>query len=566
VFAAGMLVLLYGSTALRWAWPALAYSFLVWPVPATLLLGHVLPVVTAATAWTTGRLSAALPLGAITASTDGTLITIATPDGPQAVSIGTACAGFSSLIAWLLIAGAACAVMRRRGREAIGWGTAARLSGWVLLGLIAAFVGNLARIALLFALVHHAGLDATFDRVHAGLGTALFPLVVLGMLLLLPRFGFALAPATPAAPDQSGPGAEPVPAAVHPALLAVTAFALATGMLLGVSLLRLLLLLLGGYLILTGVVLVCFIRSRFRIHAPSRLQRIGLALGGTVLALGGLAALWYLRQARAEQLPSLGWRLDQGQLALITGRARWIVTLASAVATGVAAGALVRAARRMDTARVARRWLVPHWSGAALAALAVVSGTLALSLATVTAASFDGTRDAARATPQADFDVSLPIIAATTPVFVESYPWTKQALGRSSTYSRYRYAMAEGPPLWADVLTTEDADALAYHSVPTCYAFHGYVDRGTEALDIGNGVVAEVMTYVKPEVNEVWSALYWERRITRGGRTYFQRIVLLTWLNLPPGELRVADIDASDAALRGYATQLVAGLQTPAPG
>src|SRR5205823_275721 len=72
VFAAGMLVLLYGLTALRWAWPAIIYGFLVWPVPYTLLLGHFLPVVSAATAWATGRLSMALPLGVTAASADGT--------------------------------------------------------------------------------------------------------------------------------------------------------------------------------------------------------------------------------------------------------------------------------------------------------------------------------------------------------------------------------------------------------------------------------------------------------------------------------------------------------------
>jgi hypothetical protein len=277
-----------------------------------------------------------------------------------------------------------------------------------------------------------------------------------------------------------------------------------------------------------------------------------------LLALSSLMALWYLRQVRAEQLPSLGWRLDQGQLTLITGRVRQIVTLVSAVATGVAGVAVVR------TARGVRRWLMPHGSGTVLAALAVVMGTVALALATVTAASFDGTHDAARAAPQADFDAALPAIAATAPVFVESYPWTKQSLGKSSTYTRYQYAMTEGPPVWVDVLTTEDADALAYHSVPTCYAFHGYVDRGTGALAIGDGMAAEVMTFVKPEVNEVWSALYWEQRITRGGRTFFQRIVLLYYLDLPSEDARGERIGASDAILQRDATQLVARLQTQA--
>lgn len=559
LFAAGMLVLLYGATALRWAWPALGYAFLVWPVPYTFLLGHLLPFVADATAWATGGLSAVLPLGATVSPEDGTLFTIATPHGPQAVSIGSACSGFNSFVAWLLLAGAGCIIVRERRGGGSGLRAVGRLALWVLAGAIGALLGNIVRIALLFAIVHRSGLDATFDRVHASLGNGLFTLIVLGMVALLPRFGLALPQPTRAARDRPvlSPGIVLPP--VQASLLACAALALATGMLLGVGILHLALALLGGYLLLALYLLAIGARPHGMNDQHPRRRAIILALAATVVAAGALALAWSLKEARSAQLPSMGWRIDQAQQGLITGRARHVGAFALAAAT-LAAGWSARVALRRSAvpARIPGGRRFPAWGGAALAAGAIVVGTASLGVTTVTVASFKENVAAIATAPAADFDAAMPALSDAQPTFVEAYDWPKQSLGKSATYNRYRYDGADGQPLWVDVLTTEDADALAYHSVRTCYAFHGFTERGTLALALGGGATtAGIINYIKPDVNEAWSTLYWEGTIARDGRTFYQRVVLLYHLDLPVGDATGARFGPNNVLMQGYAAQIL---------
>jgi hypothetical protein len=53
---------------------------------------------------------------------------------------------------------------------------------------------------------------------------------------------------------------------------------------------------------------------------------------------------------------------------------------------------------------------------------------------------------------------------------------------------------------------------------------------------ISNGVMARIVNYIKLDVNETWSTLYWEQRIERGGKLFYQRVVMLYGLQLAPGE------------------------------
>ncbi len=112
IFAAGLVVMLYGTSALTWAWPALAYCFLIWPVPYGFLLDHLLNPLTDLTAWATAQMTNVLPLDAVIDATDATVFTIATSGGPQSVSIGSACSGFNSFVAWVIIGIALCVIVR----------------------------------------------------------------------------------------------------------------------------------------------------------------------------------------------------------------------------------------------------------------------------------------------------------------------------------------------------------------------------------------------------------------------------------------------------------------------
>jgi exosortase/archaeosortase family protein len=528
-------------------------------VSYTFLLGHFLPFVSDATAWAVGRLSAIVPLGAVVAPEDGTLFTIATPHGPQAVSIGSACSGFNSFVAWLLLAGAACIIVRQRRAGGSGLRAAGRLVLWVLAGAAGTFVGNIIRVALLFAIVHRSGLDATFDWVHASLGNGLFTLVVLGMFALLPRFGLALPEPTPAARDPSAPSTGGGAAAAQAPLLACVALALATGMLLGVGILHIALIVLGAYLLLALYLLALFARPYGVNDQRSHPRAIISAIAVMVVTAGALVLSWYLKQARSAQLPSMGWRIDQGLQGLITGRPRYIVAFMLAVVTLAVGRSAVNALRRCtDPFRIRGRLSFPAWGSPALAAGAIIAGTVALGIATVTVASFKESVTTSTTAPVADFDAAVPGIPGMQRTFVEAYEWPKQSLGKTSTYNRYRYDGTDGQLLWVDVLTTKDADALAYHNVRTCYAFHGFMDRGTLTLPIGNGpTTAQIINYIKPDVNEAWSTLYWEQKITRDGQAFYQRIVLLYHLDLPIRDANGARFGPNDALMQGYAARLL---------
>ncbi len=571
IFAAGLVILLYGTGALGWAWPALAYGFLIWPVPYDLILGHFLNPLTDGTAWVAAQFTRLLPIGAAIDPTDATVFTIATPGGPQAVSIGSACSGFNSFVAWLLIAVALCVIVGGRRRGMSGFAVAGRLALWMLVGAALTVLGNVARILALFAVAHRAGLGTAFNSVHAALGTTLFALIVAWMLLLLPRFGLALptfAPSAPRAPSESAPFP------VQAACLAFGGFVLAAGALIGIGIFQMVI----AFILLF---LLCLLFTRDYLPGgakvapapspapppstplrPSRL--IALATIGVAL----VAAVWVASRYFAlhtDGLQSLGWQIGSWQQETLNGSVRFLIAaalLGGAIAVGTV---IVRAPRYSPGADKPLR-LRPLTGpvGAAIIAAMILTTTGTLALANVTVASFGGNA-AASSVPAGDYDALLPDLPEMPATFVESYDWPKQFLGKTATYNRYSYDAEGAQSFWLDVVSTEDADALAYHKVHNCYAFHGYVNEGEREIGIGNGVTARIVNYLKPDVNETWSTLYWEQRIERDGRLFYQRVVMLYGLPLAPGEgVTSARFTANNALMQSRAAQILGGLIAPA--
>lgn len=573
LFAAGLVILLYGAGALGWAWPALAYGFLVWPVPYNYLLGHVLNPLTDWTAWGVARFAHLLPLGAAIDPTDATLFVIATPGGPQAVSIGSACSGFNSFVAWLLIGAALCVVVRGRKPGAGAFATAGGLALWLAAGALLTLLGNVARVLALFAVVHRAGLGATFDSVHVALGTALFALIVGVMLLVLPRFGLALpvsaAPAPRAAPAESG--SFPVQAA----FLAFGGLLLAAGALIGLGIFQMI----AAFILLF---LLCLLFTRDYVPggasaapapaqpaappAPMRPARLAAtAIIGIALVVAISVVSRYLA-LHTGAVQSLGWQVGAWQQETLSGPARFFVAGALLGGALAVAAVIVRAPRFSPEAEkpLQMRPLTGPRGAAVLAAI-VLTTTGTLALANVTVASF-GNNATATSVPAGDFDALTPDLPDLQRSFVESYDWPRQFLGRTATYNRYRYDAEGVQPFWLDIVTTEDPDALAYHKVRNCYAFHGYVNEGEREIGIGNGVTARVVNYIKPDVNETWSTLYWEQRIARGGKLFSQRVVMLYSLDLAPGEsVSGSRFSANNALMQQRAAQLLDGLIAPPP-
>lgn len=565
IFATGMLTLLYGAGALGWAWPALAYAFLIWPVPYDFLLGNLLNPLTDGTAWVVARLAHLLPLGATIDPTDATVFSIATPGGPQAVSIGSACSGFNSLIAWILIGVALCVIVRGRKRAMGAFATAGRLALWMLAGAALTLLGNVARVLGLFAIAHRSGLNTTFDTVHIMLGTVIYALIVGAMLLLLPWFGLALPVVAPAAP-RPAPAEEP-PFPVRAAFLALGGLVLAAGALIGLGVFQMVI----AFILLF---LLCLLFTRdFQPGAPrpasavpvpvapSRPARvIAIAIVGLALAAGAYAASRYVT-LHADAVQSFGWQIGAWQQDAQTGTIRYIVLGALLVGAIAVAGLILRAPRFGPEAEKPLR-LRPLTGpvGALIIAAIALTTTGALALANVTVASFGG-NSTATSVPAGDYDMLLPDLPQMRRAFVESYDWPRQFLGKTATYNRYSYDAEGAQPFWLDVVTTEDPDALAYHKVHNCYAFHGYVNEGEREVGVGNGVTARIVNYIKPDVNETWSTLYWEQRIERDGRLFYQRVVMLYSLDLAPGEsISGSRFTANNALMQARAAQILNGL------
>ncbi len=539
VFAMGMVILLYGSRALDWAWSPLFYLCLVWTVPYDLLIGHVLVPLTDLTARVVGVVSERLPLGATVDSVDPTLFAIATASGSQQVSIGSACAGFNSLVAWFLVGMAVCTMVTdvRRGSGAV-----LRRVGWLALGLILTLVANVVRILGLFAVIHIASIGGAFDTDHALLGMLLFATVALTMLVMLPVAGLAL-------PLEQGHLA-PVPlerevSPVRAAFIALGALLLAVGSLLGLTVTWavlglistcIMMIFIGLDLSLIGlaapatakaacVAAVATPQGRaLRQYAP--MGWAGWCIGGGILLIVSTVA--YVVQGLADALQAVGWQIGAWQQVAMTGPVRFIVAALVGAGGLIALRGLLRARRYlMNTALPFQIRPLAGWQARASLSALIILGTLMLALTNVTVASFGMNASASRV-PTADFDAMPAEVPGMTRTFEQSYDWTKQFLGETSTYNRHRYDLPDGgQSLWLDVMTTEDPDTLAYHQVHNCYAFHGFVNEGEREISIGNGVTAGIVNYYKGDVGENWTTLYWEQRIVRDGRVFYQRIVML---------------------------------------
>ncbi|HEY8291363.1 MAG TPA: exosortase/archaeosortase family protein [Thermomicrobiales bacterium] len=567
IFAAGLVILLYGTGALGWAWPALAYGCLVWPVPYDFMLSRFLNPLTDWTAWCTAQFARVLPLGAAIDPTDGTVFTIATPGGPQGVSIGSACSGFNSFVAWLLIGVALCVIVRGRKRAESGFAITGRLALWILVGAFLTLLGNIGRILVLFVTVHHAGLGTAFTSVHAVFGTTLFACIVAAMLLLLPRFGLALPTSMHSAPRAPS---EHSPFPVQAAFLAFGGFVLAAGALLGIGIFQMVI----AFILLF---LLCLLFTRdyhpgvvpelsapLPPAPPTAIRPTGMAIIGIALIVVALVASRFLA-LHTTGIEALGWQVGAWQQETLGGPARFLVA-ALLLGGALAVGATIIRAPRYNPAVEKPLHMRPLTGpvGAAIIAAIVLTTTGTLALANVTVASFGGTTTAS-SVAAGDFDALTPDVPDLQRTFVESYDWPKQFLGQTSTYNRYRYDAGGAQPFWLDVATTEDANALAYHEVHNCYAFHGYVNEGEREISIGNGITARIVNYIKPDVNETWSTLYWEQQIERGGKLFYQRVVMLYNLQLAPGEsVTGSRFTANNALMQTRATQILSGLIAPA--
>ncbi len=115
-----------------------------------------------------------------------------------------------------------------------------------------------------------------------------------------------------------------------------------------------------------------------------------------------------------------------------------------------------------------------------------------------------------------------------------SYPWAQRFFGKTSTWQRYTYSPASvtnftvgASPVIADVITTDQLSRFSAYGIEACYAFHGYEIRDTSSYDLGGGVTGNTITYYNPKQKLEWNAAYWIWPVKKGGKTVYERVVML---------------------------------------
>lgn len=104
--------------------------------------------------------------------------------------------------------------------------------------------------------------------------------------------------------------------------------------------------------------------------------------------------------------------------------------------------------------------------------------------------------------------------------------------GDDSTFDRYALisdsdaALTSSAAVYAEVVSTPDADALAAFGVEACYQFHDFTIHGISSVELGSGVTGQVLSYSRPVDGSEWVALWWEWPYNNAGTTWHQRVVL----------------------------------------
>lgn len=122
--------------------------------------------------------------------------------------------------------------------------------------------------------------------------------------------------------------------------------------------------------------------------------------------------------------------------------------------------------------------------------------------------------------------------------FLAEYRHGRQFFGEDSSWTRSVYspldaaAMQTNVPVYVDVITTDDAAALAGYSVEACYSFHGYTVESSRSVPMVVGLDAQVNSYADPRNGTDWTILFWEWPYQAQGVVRYERVVLL----MPDGD------------------------------
>jgi exosortase/archaeosortase family protein len=183
VFVAGTVCLLFGVRTLWRLRVPVLFLTLAWPLPYSTLLVNWL---TAFTSSTLGGLNLLLRLVHVATAEPaqglGTYFVHQGHTGFQ-VSVASACSGVNGIVGYVLVVAAFLTVVVGTWRAKIVW---------FGLGLVAVWTSNVLRIFMILVVGAHWGETLAIDVLHPIAGLVLFNAVILGMVLVMGRFGLEM--------------------------------------------------------------------------------------------------------------------------------------------------------------------------------------------------------------------------------------------------------------------------------------------------------------------------------------------------------------------------------------
>jgi exosortase/archaeosortase family protein len=180
LFAAAIVVLLFGSRALIPLGFPLLFLALAWPLPYDALLEHALSSFTQSTAWAVERLASVTHVATAVIGSDNSRYVVAHGSDSIVVSVASACSGVNGLVGFGVVGIAALWLVR---------GRLVRRFAWLVFGAALVWALNVARIVVVLLTARRLGEHAAFDLLHPVAGIVALNIAFLVLVRLLPLFG-----------------------------------------------------------------------------------------------------------------------------------------------------------------------------------------------------------------------------------------------------------------------------------------------------------------------------------------------------------------------------------------
>lgn len=202
LLALAAIAILFGTRAIVAFMFPLAFLLLAWPLPHTMLLEQVLDGITTVTSAAVAAVVRALPVAAVVPGGEDLRLLVPHNGGEFLVSVASACSGTESLVGFGVVALATQYLIQ---------GPLQRRLGWLAIGALAVWLGNLIRILAILCTGRRFGSQMALEVLHPVAGIIMLNLIFAGLLLMVRRLGLSwrLARTDEAASDT--PLAQPAP-------------------------------------------------------------------------------------------------------------------------------------------------------------------------------------------------------------------------------------------------------------------------------------------------------------------------------------------------------------------